>query len=77
MDIDAKQKHIVDLNILNTYNKSGCEACHQKFNLGDTVVLACGPWKDDCAKFIHADEAVFDAKTETWYERNYYKTKNS
>ena len=69
----TKNKYIVDLNILNTHNEKGCEACNQKFNLGDTAVFACGPWPDDCAKLIHESEAVYDENTRTWYERQYYR----
>ncbi len=65
-------KYIVDLGMLNAYNKKGCESCNQKFNLGDTVVLACGAWPDDCAKLIHENEAVFDKQTNSYYERRYY-----
>jgi len=77
MKYNSENKYIVDLNILNTYNAKGCEACNQKFNLGDTVVQACGPWQDGCARFIHEKEAVFDSKTRTWYERNYFRTLGS
>ncbi len=38
MEYNSENKYIVDLNILNTYSAKGCEACNQKFNLGDTVV---------------------------------------
>jgi hypothetical protein len=34
MKYNSENKYIVDLNILNTYNAKGCEACNQKFNLG-------------------------------------------
>ncbi len=65
-------KYIVDLAILNSYNEKGCESCNRKFNLGDMVVLACGAWPDSRAKLIHENEAVFDKKTHTYYERAYY-----
>ncbi len=65
-------KYIVDLAILNSHNKNGCEACHRKFNLGDTVVMACGPWADSCSRLIHENEAVFDKKSQTYFERHYY-----
>ena len=77
MEYNSTDKYIVDLNILNTHNAKGCEACNQKFNLGDTVVLACGPWPDGCARLIHETEAVFDSKTRTWYERNYFRQMGS
>jgi hypothetical protein len=65
---------LVDLDILNTHNEKGCEACNRKFSLGDTVVMACGSWPDDCMKLIHEQEAVFDEKTQAWYERTYYQS---
>ena len=67
-------KYIVNLNMLNTYNEKGCESCNRKFNLGDTVVLACGGWADDGAKLIHENEAIFDKKTNTYFERLYYQS---
>ncbi len=70
------KKYIVDLNMLNTHNEKGCEACHQKFNLGDTVVVACGPWPDGCAKMIHENEAIYDNLTDTYYERSFYNALN-
>lgn len=66
------KKYIVDLALLNTHNEKGCEACNRKFNLGEMVVLACGGWPGDCARLIHENEAVFDRKTSTYYERTYY-----
>jgi uncharacterized protein YdeI (YjbR/CyaY-like superfamily) len=65
-------KYIVDLEILNTHNAKGCESCNRKFNLGDTVVLACGGWADGCAKLIHEKEAVFNKKSNSYFERVYY-----
>ena len=61
------QKIIIDLEKLNTLNSEGCPACKRKFTLGETVVLACGSWQG--AKYIHENEAVFDKKTSTYYER--------
>jgi hypothetical protein len=65
---------LVDLDVLNTHNEKGCGACNRKFSLGDTVVMACGSWPDDCMKLIHEHEAVFDEKTQAWYERTYYQS---
>ncbi|MCG8567575.1 MAG: hypothetical protein MI747_21080, partial [Desulfobacterales bacterium] len=56
------------------YNKKGCEACNRKFNLGDTAVLAVGPWQDGYAKLIHERDAVFDKKTKTYYEKVFYQS---
>lgn len=64
--------YIVDVGILNSHNEKGCEACNRKFNLGDQAVMACGPWPDGCAKLIHKSEAVFDKKTGTYFEKNYF-----
>jgi hypothetical protein len=72
--MDHETARVVDLNILNTHNEKGCEACNRKFNLGDTVVMACGAWQDGCARLIHEREATFDSKTRTWYERKYYRS---
>jgi hypothetical protein len=35
--------------------------------------MAYGPWPDEAVKLIHEQEAVFDEKTRTWYERGYYQ----
>ncbi len=72
--LSQERAYIVDLNMLNTYNEKGCEACNRKFNLGDTVVVAVGPWPDDCAKLIHEKEAVFDPKTRTYYEKVFFRS---
>ena len=74
MQQTSKSTYLVDLDILNTHNGKGCEACNQKFNLGDTVVMACGSWTDECIKLIHEQEAVFDDNTRTWYERSFYRS---
>ena len=68
----SDQKYIMDLFMLNSHNKRGCESCNQKFNLGDRVVLAWGAWPDKCTKLIHENDAVFDKKTKTYFERTYY-----
>ena len=64
--------YIVDLDMLNTHNSEGCASCKQKFNLGDTVVMACGPWPGNCTRLIHENEAVFDKTTHTYFERRHY-----
>jgi hypothetical protein len=61
------QKIIIDLEKLNRLNAQGCPACKKKFTLGEMAVLACGSWQG--AKYIHENEAVFDKKTSTYYER--------
>ena len=73
-ELDSEKPKIVDLNILNTHNEFGCQACNQKFNLGETVVMACGAWQDGCARLIHERDAVFDPSTRTWYERKYFQS---
>ena len=65
-------KHIMDLEMLNTYNAEGCAACGKKFNLGDTVVVACGGWEGG-PRLVHEREAVFDAGTASYYERQCYE----
>ncbi len=65
------QKTIIDLEKLNTLNSEGCAACHQKFTLGEPVVLACGAWEGG-PKWIHENEAVFDRRTSSYVERRCY-----
>jgi hypothetical protein len=62
-----KKTFIMDLERLNTYNEQGCPACGKKFNLGDTVVVACGSWNGK--KIIHESEAVFDKKISAFVDR--------
>ena len=45
-----------------------CDACGNKFNLGDTVVMACGGWQGG-PRLVHEHEAVFDAGTASYIER--------
>lgn len=71
-EFKTDQKYIVNLNMLNSYNDKGCEACNTKFSLGDTVVMAVGGWPDAYAKLVHDSHAVFDKKTGTYYERGFY-----
>ena len=66
-----QQRFLIDLEKLNTLNSEGCPACGHKFNLGDTVVWACGFW-EGAPKVVHANEAVFDSKTGTYVERQCY-----
>ena len=61
-----KQKILIDLEKLNRLNAEGCPVCKRKFTLGETVVIACGPWQG--AKYIHENEAVFDKTTSIYYE---------
>jgi len=71
-DMNAcKPKIIMDLEAVNASNADGCPACGQKFNLGDTAVLACGAWGSG-SRYIHENEAVQDAKTSQYFERRYY-----
>ena len=70
-------KYIMDLVMLNTYNAKGCESCNRKFSLGDSVVMAVGGWADNYANLIHENEAVFDKKTRTYYDRTYYRSKKN
>ena len=54
-----KYKLVLDLERLNSLNAEGCPGCGGKFSLGETVVLAQGPW-DGGPKYIHEQEAVYD-----------------
>lgn len=74
-EFTTDQKYIMDLEMLNIYNAKGCAACNQKFTLGDTVVLAIGGWPDNCAKLIHEKDAVFDKKTNSYYDKTYFFSK--
>ena len=72
----CKPKIIMDLEALNTTNAEGCPACGNKFNLGDTAVLACGAWGTG-PRYIHENEAVKDAKTSQYFERRYFTSLKS
>ncbi len=63
----AKLTVLVDLEKLNLLNPEGCAACGQPFTLGETAVLACGPW--DGARHVHESEAVWDARRLAFVER--------
>jgi len=65
-----KGKTLLALGIRDS-SAEGCPACKGKFTLGETVVLACGPWEG--MKYIHESEAVFDKKTAMYYERRCYQ----
>ena len=71
-----KKKHtsIIDLERLNTLNAEGCASCGRKFPLGETVVKACGAWEGP-PKFIHENEAVWDADSASFMERRCYESR--
>jgi hypothetical protein len=71
METHSRSKILIDLEKLNTLNTEGCPACGRKFALGEAVVLACGNWEGE--RYIHEDEAIFDKKTNSHYERRYYE----
>jgi hypothetical protein len=71
MEIQHKAKILIDLEKLNTLNPDGCFACGKNFELGESVVLACGKWEGE--RYIHEDETIFDKKTSSYYEKRYYK----
>ena len=74
---DKKQQtFIIDLEKLNTLNAEGCVACGRKFNLGETVVKACGAWEEP-PKFIHENEAVWDRPTATFVERRCHQSRKN
>ena len=64
-------KKIVDLAMMNTLTE-GCPGCGRRFNLGDSVVMACGAWEGG-PKYIHENEAVFDPKTSGYMERRCFE----
>jgi hypothetical protein len=68
----SKYKLMLGLGKLNELNEEGCAACGRKFTLGETVVLACGAWEGP-QKYIHENEAVYDAKTGSYMERRCYE----
>ena len=76
LDDIKKKKFIIDLEALNTHNAEGCAACGRKFNLGDTVVVACGGW-GDTPKLIHESEAVFVSETSSYVERRCHEAMKS
>jgi len=47
-----------------------------KFSLGETVVLACGPW-DNGPRFISEKEAVYDKAANTYWEKNCYHARKN
>ena len=69
-----KYQSIIDLEKLNQLNAEGCPACGRKFTLGEPVVIACGAW-DGPPKYIHENEAVFDAKAGSFFERRCYESR--
>jgi hypothetical protein len=71
-----RQTFIVDLEKLNTLNTEGCAACGRKFTLGETVVRACGAWEGP-PKLIHENEAVWDEKSATFFERRCYDSRRN
>ena len=75
MKNNPKARILVDLEKFNTLNPEGCPACGRNFELGESVVLACGNWEGE--RYIHEDEAAYDTKTKSYFERSYYKDKES
>jgi hypothetical protein len=71
---NSKQQFIMDLELVNRFNREGCPACGNKFSLGDPVVVACGAWEGG-AKVIHENEAVFDKSTGQFVERRCHRAR--
>ena len=69
MKTGHKKRILIDLEKLNTIGAQGCPACGRSFELGESVVPACGNWEGQ--KYIHESEAVFDKSTGLHYERGY------
>jgi hypothetical protein len=69
-NVKTRLKTIMDReNVM--INSEGCPACGQKFNLGDPVVSAFGPWGEN-PKLIHESDALFDPKIQMYVEREWY-----
>jgi hypothetical protein len=71
-NIPSAVKKIIDREMLMALKT--CEACGSSFNLGEPVVLACGAWEGP-PKWIHEEEAVFDAENNTYVERKCYESR--
>jgi hypothetical protein len=71
-----QHKTIIDLVKLNELNAEGCPACGRKFNLGEPVVMACGAWEGP-PKYIHENEAIFDKKAGSYFERRCYASRKT
>ena len=77
MTTDAKEKWKTIIDLEKLMNRpEGCPACGQKFNLGDPAVYACGTWGEE-PKLIHESDAVFDATTQRYMERECYEGRRS
>lgn len=66
-------KVFLDLEKLNELNALGYAG---KFTLGETVVLACGPW-DEGPRFISEKEAVYDRDSNTYWEKNCFNARKN
>jgi hypothetical protein len=73
METKRPLKTIISLSMLNEFNAEGCPSCGHKFTLGEPVVLACGAWDGDM-KYIHENEAVFNAATNSYNEKRWYRS---
>ena len=67
------QKILLDLAKLSELNGKGYAG---KFSLGDTVVCACGGWNDG-PRYILERDAVFDKRTQTYWQKEYYHRRSS
>ena len=66
-------KIFLDLEKLNELNALGYAG---KFTLGETVVLACGPW-DEGPRFIPEKEAVYDRASNTYWGKNCFNARKN
>lgn len=71
-NIQTPVKNIIDREALMQLKR--CSACGNPFNLGDTVVLACGGWEGP-PRWIHEKEALFDKKIGSYVERKCLKAR--
>ncbi len=56
---------IMDREKMGTAGK--CPACGRPFEMGDSVVLACGGWGDEL-RYVHEREATFDQARSAYVE---------
>lgn len=68
MSNKERLKTIMSREEMNTTPQ--CPACGRNFTMGEPVVKARGDW--DGQKLIHEHDALFDERTNTYIEKNYF-----
>ena len=72
MSTPAGNKMVMDLEKMGKLNAEGCPACGRKFEMGETVVAACGAWEGG-PKYIHETEAVWNDENKQYVEKKCYQ----